>query len=592
MTIVILSENKLNGKIPSSFFWLTNLVQLDLSSNNLAGLVDLNSFWRLRKLTYLDLSDNQLYVKDGKDSKSTLPLLPKLTELNLKLCSMTEIPRFLMSLDCMSILDLSCNKITGTIPKWIWEKWDRCLRTLNLSHNAFTDLQLDSYVVPNSHLESLDLSSNRIQGQIPMPNMLTTVTSLEQVLDYSNNRFTSVMLNFTLYLRQTVYLKMSNNNITGYIPHSICNSSNLEVLDLANNNFSGLAPSCLIEDSHLSILNLRGNHFEGEFPYNIKSQCNLQTIDINGNNIQGKLPRALSKCTYLEVLDIGNNQIVDIFPSWLGSLSNLRVLVLRSNQFYGALDDPFRRGKSQGHFSRLQIIDTASNNFSGDLKPQWFKMLESMMDSFNDTVQIIGHSGSSYYYQDTVAITDKGQYVTFEKIRTALTTIDFSNNKLNGTIPDSVGSLVSLHILNMSHNAFIGNIPPQLGKMSQLESLDLSWNQLYGEIPQELANLTFLAALDLSSNNLEGRIPQSRQFGTFENSSFEGNIGLCGPPLSRQCGSSTQPNEEQAIMAQDHVDYFLFLFVGMGFGLGFAAAILLKQVSLDKFYIILSILRR
>lgn len=219
-------------------------------------------------------------------------------------------------------------------------------------------------------------------------------------------------------------------------------------------------------------------------------------------------------------------------------------------------------------------------------------MLESMMENINDTGQIIGHSASSYYYQDTVAITYKGQYTTFERILTALTAIDFSNNKLNGTIPDLVGSLVSLHILNISHNALIGNIPPQLGKMNQLESLDLSWNQLSGEIPQELENLTFLETLDLSNNNFEGRIPQSRQFGTFGNNSFEGNIGLCGPPLSRQCGSSTQPNEEQAIMAQDHVDYFLFLFVGMGFGLGFAVAILLKQVPLVKFYIILSILRR
>jgi hypothetical protein len=58
---------------------------------------------------------------------------------------------------------------------------------LNLSNYAFTDLQLTSYVLPNSRLESLDLSSNRIQGQIPIPNMLTMESYLEQVLDYSNN---------------------------------------------------------------------------------------------------------------------------------------------------------------------------------------------------------------------------------------------------------------------------------------------------------------------------------------------------------------------------------------------------------------------
>ncbi|CAL4899322.1 unnamed protein product [Urochloa decumbens] len=592
LQIANLNDNNFSEKIPWSFFWLTNLVDLDLSSNNLTGLVDLDSFWRLRKLVYLDLSGNQLHVRDGKDSNCTFPLLPKLTNLGLKSCSMTKIPSFLMYLDYITSLDLSCNKIVGTIPMWIWEKWEDSLSNLNLSHNVFTDLQLTSSILPNGHLASLDLSYNRIQGQIPMPNMLKTARSLEAILDYSNNRFTSVMLNFTLYLRQTVYLKMSNNNISGYIPHSICNSSNLEVLDLANNNFSGLAPFCLIEDSHLSILNLRGNHFEGELPYNINSQCNLQTIDLNGNNIQGQLPRALSKCTYLEVLDIGNNRIVDIFPSWLGNLSNLRVLVLRSNQFYGALDDPIRLAKSQGHFSMLQIIDMASNNFSGNLKPEWLNMFKCMMQKTNETGQIIDHSAFSYYYQDTVALIDKGQYITFERILTALTAIDLSNNKLDGTIPELVGNLVSLHILNLSHNAFTGNIPSKLGKMGQLESLDLSWNHFSGEIPQELANLTFLETLDLSNNNLDGRIPQSGQFGTFENNSFQGNTGLCGPPLSRQCSSSSQPKEDQANMAQDHLDYALFLFVGLGFGLGFAAAILLKQVPLGKFYRILSIFQR
>ncbi|OEL20740.1 hypothetical protein BAE44_0018244, partial [Dichanthelium oligosanthes] len=50
-----------------------------------------------------------------------------------------------------------------------------------------------------------------------------------------------------------------------------------------------------------------------------------------------------------------------------------------------------------------------------------------------------------------------------------------------------------------------------------------------------LTNLTFLSTLNLSNNQLEGRIPQPRQFGTFQNSSFDGNAGLCGPPLSKQC---------------------------------------------------------
>ncbi|EMS50365.1 Receptor-like protein 12 [Triticum urartu] len=474
-------------------------------------------------------------------------------------------PRFLMHINHVETLDLSNNIIQGTIPQWIWEMWDDSLTQLNLSNNMFTHMQLTSYLLAYSRLDSLDLSSNRLQGQAPMPKLLKTV------LDYSNNRFSSIMPNFTAYLSQTVYLKLSRNNISGHIPHSVCDASNLSVLDLSYNNFGGLIPSCLIEGRSLAVLNLRENHFEGTLSDNVSDHCILLAIDLHGNNIQGQLPRSLSNCANLGLLDIGNNRMVDTFPFWLGRLSDLHIIVLGSNRFYGSLTYPTRDRKSREYFSKLQIIDIASNNFSGNLDPQWFERFTSMMAKFNDTGHILSHQ--TYYrdYHDTVAITYKGQYVTFEEVFTTLTAIDFSNNALEGDIPESVGSLVSLHILNMSHNAFKGRIPAQIGEMRQLESLDLSWNKLSGEIPQELTNLIFLSTLNLSGNRLDGRIPQSRQFATFENNSYEGNTGLCGPPLIKPCGNSSNPNEVQVNTSRDHVDIILFLFVGVGFGVRFTA---------------------
>ncbi|KAF7033584.1 hypothetical protein CFC21_044668 [Triticum aestivum] len=604
---VDLSENNLRGEIPTSLFaspamfWLDlssnqlsgpikefgglkNLMLLDLSSNNLTSSVHLSSLWKLRKLDYLGLSKNKLSILDGEGSKPMVPLLPKLLIVGFASCNMTTIPRFLMHVNHIQMLDLPSNKIHGSIPKWLWQRWDDSLTSLNLSHNIFKDMQLTSYVLPYNYLESLDLSSNMLHGQIPMPNLLTTANTYPIFLDYSNNRFSSVMSNFTTYLRQTSYLKLSRNNISGHIPHSVCDLSNLEVLDLSYNNFSGILPSCLVEESNLGVLNLRENHLEGTLPYRVGKHCNLKTIDVHGNKIQGQLPRSLSNCAALEVLDIGNNHIVDTFPSWLGRLSDLRIVVLGSNLFYGSLTYPKRDRKSREYFSKLQIIDIASNNFSGNLDPQWFGRFTSMMANSSETGNILGNQ--IYYgdYHDTIAITYKGQYVTFEEVLTTLTAIDFSNNALEGDIPESVASLVSLHILNMSHNAFTGRIPPQIGEMRQLESLDLSWNKLSGEIPQELTNLTFLSTLNLSGNRLDGRIPQSRQFATFENTSYEGNAELCGPPLCKPCGNSSNPNEAQVSISKDHVDVILFLFAGVGFGVGFAAGILLKWGKIRKWF--------
>ncbi|XP_066320078.1 receptor like protein 22-like [Miscanthus floridulus] len=566
---VYLEMNNLTRQIPQSLLVLPNLKDLNIEGNNLMGSVDLASLWG-KNLTSLFLSYNKLTVIEGEGINNSLSTYPyQLVELGLASCNMIKIPKLIMHAKHMSYLDLSSNKISGDIPSWIWERWNYDPMWISLADNMFTGMELNSYVVPfsNTVYYSFNLSSNRLQGLIPMP------YSSAEILDYSNNSFSSLLPNFTLYLSSTAYLMLSHNNISGYLPRSICHSP-LEVLDLSYNNFSGLLPRCLMENS-LSIINLRENQFKGMLPSNISIGCPIQTINLNGNKMEGQLPRTLSKCTDLEVLDLGRNQITDTFPSWLGGLLNLRVLILRSNKFHGSighLEDEKYRGR---HFSSLQIIDLASNNFSGKLHPQWFENLKSMRQD-NNSGDIIYHSNIGVLYQDSITISYKGFTMSFERILTTLTSIDLSDNALEGSVPMSIGNLVSLHVLNMSHNAFTGEIPPQLGSIIALESLDLSSNMLSGEIPQELTDLTFLSILNLSNNQLDGRIPQSRQFETFHESSFDGNAGLCGPPLSKKCGPSDIPSETHLKNSSHGVDVVLFLFVGVGFGVGFAAAILLR----------------
>ncbi|WVZ78075.1 hypothetical protein U9M48_025840 [Paspalum notatum var. saurae] len=568
---VYLQNNNLTGQIPQALMVLPNLTDLILYGNHLMGSVDLASLWRLENLTYLDLSQNKLTVMEGEDSNSSFIYPSQLMKVRLVGCNMAKIPNLLMRLNHLASLDLSSNNISGVIPNWIWERWHCSLRSLNLSHNMFTGIELNPYVIPISNtLVGLDLSSNKLHGNIPMPEFSA------KLLDYSNNAFSSLLPNFTLYLSSTQYLRLSNNSISGHLPQSICHSR-LQVLDLSYNNFSGRVPPCLMENGFLRVINLRENQFKGMLPYTMSSECSVQTIDLHGNKIEGQLPRALYNCTRLEVLDLGRNQIVDTFPSWLGRLFNLRVLVLRSNQFHGLIDY-LEDEKSGEHFSSLQILDLASNNFSGNLHSQWFEKLKSMK-KYNSTGQIILHPNLTTFgfYQDSVTISYKGLFMTFERILTTLTAIDMSDNALEGTIPTSVGNLVSLHVLNMSNNAFTGEIPPQLGNIAALESLDLSSNMLSGEIPQELTNLDFLGTLNLSNNQLDGRIPQSGQFATFQNSSFDGNAGLCGVPLSKLCGSLPDTPSKADMKSSSHgVDVILFLFAGVGFGVGFAAAILME----------------
>uniref|UniRef100_A0A0D3BKF3 Leucine-rich repeat-containing N-terminal plant-type domain-containing protein n=1 Tax=Brassica oleracea var. oleracea TaxID=109376 RepID=A0A0D3BKF3_BRAOL len=114
----------------------------------------------------------------------------------------------------------------------------------------------------------------------------------------------------------------------------------------------------------------------------------------------------------------------------------------------------------------------------------------------------------------------------FEWILKDFKAIDFSGNKIFGKIPESIGSLKGLRLLNLSSNGF--NIPQSLANLTNLEALDLSQNQLSGQIPQDLASLSFLSIMNFSHNNLQRPIPRSTQFQRQNCSAFMDNPTLYG----------------------------------------------------------------
>jgi hypothetical protein len=120
--------------------------------------------------------------------------------------------------------------------------------------------------------------------------------------------------------------------------------------------------------------------------------------------------------------------------------------------------------------------------------------------------------------------------------------IDLSHNKLNGSIPSELGNLTRIRSLNLSNNFFIGKIPSTFSNLVQVESLDLSFNMLSGRIPPQLSELNFLEVFSVAHNNLSGTTPEWKgQFSTFNESSYEGNQFLCGPPLPKSCNPSGPP---------------------------------------------------
>ncbi|KAF5463195.1 hypothetical protein F2P56_019131 [Juglans regia] len=376
---------------------------------------------------------------------------------------------------------------------------------------------------------------------------------------------------------RSVFFSVSRNKFDGTIPMSLCNSRHLDALDLSHNHLTGTIPQCLIEmGTRLSMMDLGGNNLTGVIPDSFSdSLCYLQTLVLNGNQLEGQLPKSLAKCnTYLEVLDVGNNRIQDIFPCYLKSIDTLRVLILRSNQFYGSINCL----DANTTWSNLQILDLASNHFVGKFPIRYFSSWKGMIVSENNaeldhyvSYALTRKAVPVYISQIRVNLTLKGQELEFVKVPTIYTSLDLSCNSFDGHIPAEIGEFKSLYALNLSHNAFTGQIPQALGNITALESLDLSSNKLIGEIPLQLADgLIFLGTLNLSFNQLVGKIPQIKQFATFTESSFEGNIRLCDFPMKEKCiheelGPSPPPSNESH---RNSIDWD-FLSVELGFVFGF-----------------------
>jgi Leucine-rich repeat (LRR) protein len=519
VTNLNLSNNSLEGGIPFEFQNLSNLVTLNLSSNFLNDDTNFDALEFLQYLATVDLSNNQF--------NAPLPIsllnIPQLSNLNLSVNQFSgSLPKELRDMRSIKVLNLSGNNLTGTM-------------TVNGAGLSLFDSQF--------FLEDLNLSRNQLTGKIP-----GDMTRTLKFLNLSDNKFTG-NLDSLYFLSGLINLELQKNELAGNLPANLHEISFAVNINLANNKFTGTIPSWS-KFALIRTLDLSFNQLSGAVPTSLNTVTSLTTLALNDNQLRD-LP-TLTALTNIKSLNVYNNRLTfeDLEPNV--SIPNFNAAAYSPQ---AAINDTVRISTSIGALITMKTNTAGTANLyrwkKGNLP---IKSQAVLNDSIYAITSVVIEDAGLYSCDVTsnivkgltivrnpiilnvgnprVNVTDSLALVALYRsaggrnwdnrwdlllpVRTWYgVTLDIdrviflrlNDNKLEGTITDSLRLLSRLEELNLRKNRLSSKIPTELGQLTNLVRFDLSGNRLTSEIPTTLGTLAKLTYMDLSENLLEGTIP-------------------------------------------------------------------------------------
>ncbi|KAL9336945.1 hypothetical protein Peur_071433 [Populus x canadensis] len=468
---LLLSSTNFSGTLPQSIGELEKLSRIELAGNNFTGLIP-NSMANLTQLFYLDLSSNMF--------TGTLPSFHKAKKL--------------------TYVDVSHNQLKDEIPSSHWEGL-RSLTHVDLGYNAFKgSIPSSLFAIPP--LQKIQLSNNRFGGQIPeFPNVSS---SLLDTLDLSSNKLEGPIPSSVFGLAKLNVLELSSNKLNGTVElHWIQKLPSLTTLALSYNNLTVNASGGNSNMSSLPQINkLRLASCDlGMFP-DLRNQSKLFHLDLSDNQITGPVPGWVSALGHLQYLNLSRNLLVDLERPL--SLPGLSILDLHHNQLQGSIPVPP---------SYTTYVDYSSNNFSSFIPPNignYFNFTLFFSLSNNHLTGAIPQSicnteGLQVLDLSNNSLSGAIPFCLIERIKT-LHVLNLRRNNFDGFIPDKFPRSCELKTLDLSGNNLQGQVPKSLANCTMLEVLDLGNNQINDSFPCLLKSISSFRVLVLRNNTFSGLI--------------------------------------------------------------------------------------
>lgn len=345
---------------------------------------------------------------------------------------------------------------------------------------------------------------------------------LDPKSNLSNWNETTDVCNFTgiicLHRHRVSQLILPDVGLVGQFPPLISNLTGLRIIDLTNNILSGIIPHQISYLRHLRVLLLDGNNLHGPISDSF-SLTKLRVLGLSNNSLNGNIPPSLfSNCSSLANVDLSQNFFLGEIPAEIGNCPNLWNLNLYNNQFTGQIP------LSLTNASTMYSLDVEYNHLSGELPSQLVSKLPQLSFlhlSYNNMVSHDGNKNLGSFFSALANCTALEELElagmrlggnfpsSVGQLSTNLKALWLQENQIFGSIPPSLANLTGLMSLNLTYNFLNGTISPGISKLPILEQLFLAYNRFTGKIPEALGECPHLGRLDLSNNRFSGKIPES-----------------------------------------------------------------------------------
>lgn len=231
------------------------------------------------------------------------------------------------------------------------------------------------------HIETLDLSANRLEGDLPVEiwdipylHNLVLRENPDLVINFDGIEYAEHLHRLVLsntYIDSFEYLSSESLNelhltdcsLNGVFPYEVTQLVNLEALYANFNRLNGNIPDEIGDMENLVELYLYDNYFEGPIPDTIGNLQYLEALVLSNNDLTGELPAdQLNKLVSLRVITLSGNWFKGEIPS-LDNLSELRELFLFDNDFTGQIPKAFLWSAPK---DELITVDLRNNHLTGE----------------------------------------------------------------------------------------------------------------------------------------------------------------------------------------------------------------------------------